>query len=270
MPPGDDTILTTRSGDGLEIAYDVLGAGPAVVFVHGWAGRRSHWDGQRPLAASHTVVRVDLGGHGASGRGRTRWTVSRFAEDVVAVVDTLALDAVVLVGHSLGGSVIALVAERLGERVRGVMGVDTWSALGTRHSVSDIERSVVLPEMRVDFAAGSRRFVEAMCGPTTPRPLVERLAEEVASMAPGIALAVLDEAIRTGPEDVERALDALDVPKAAISSATFRPKDPATLAAYGIDNVVLAGTGHYLMLERPAEFNALLAGVLAAMHPAAR
>jgi pimeloyl-ACP methyl ester carboxylesterase len=73
--------------------------------------------------------------------------------------------------------------------------------------------------------------------------------------------------ILRGPEDLERAL--LDVPKAAISSETFRPKDAATLAAFGIDNVVIPGTGHYLMLERPSEFNERLARVLDVMAGAA-
>jgi pimeloyl-ACP methyl ester carboxylesterase len=259
--------------DGVAIAFDVCGHGaPALVFVHGWSGRRSHWDAQLgPFAATHTVVRIDLAGHGSSGRDRARWTVSSFADDVVAVVDALALDQVILVGHSLGGSVIALAARRLPGRARGLIGIDTWSALGVRSPVEVTESSVMLPEMRADFAAGASRFAEAMCGPSAGPGLRARIIDEVTAMPPQIALGSLEEAIRQGPDDIERALCSLEVPRSAISSETFRPKDPRVLASFGIRNVVVPGTGHYLMLERPAVFNAQLAAAVArcAVIPAA-
>src|SRR5688572_29373268 len=92
---------TVASADGVTIAYDVCGAGiPALVFVHGWSGRRGHWDQQLDdFANGHTVVRLDLAGHGASGSGRREWTLAAFAADVVAVCDALALESLVLIGH---------------------------------------------------------------------------------------------------------------------------------------------------------------------------
>jgi pimeloyl-ACP methyl ester carboxylesterase len=255
------------AADGVAIAFDVCGRGePALLFVHGWSGRRSHWDAQlAPFAAAHTMVRIDLAGHGRSGRDRARWTVSSFADDVVAVVEAVAVDPLILIGHSLGGSVIALAARRLPGRVRGLIGVDTWSALGTRNPVEVIERSVMLPEMRADFAAGAGRFAEEMCGPTAGPELRRRIVDEVSAMPPQIAVCSLEEAIRQGPEDIERALRDLEVPRCAISSETFRPKDPGVLASFGIRSAVVPRTGHYLMLERPAEFNAQLGVAIARM-----
>ncbi len=255
---------TVPSADGVEIAFDAHGRGnPALVFVHGWSGRRGHWDEQVDhFARDHRVVRLDLAGHGASGHSRDRWTVAAFADDVVAVCDALAFDRIILIGHSLGGSVIALAAQRLGGRVVGVIGIDTWSSLGVRASTEEIGASVLLPEMRADFVGGSRRFAELMCGPTTPPALAARIVAEVTTMPGDIATAILDDAIQHGPDDIEDSLRSLDVPKSAISSTTFRPKDPALLASFGIDNVVLSGTGHYLMLEQPAAFNALLAAAI--------
>jgi len=134
------------SGDGVEIAYDVTGAGePALVFVHGWSGRRGHWDQQvETCASAHLVVRIDLAGHGASGLGRDRWTVASFADDVVAVLGAIALGRVILIGHSLGGSVVVAAAQRLGSRVAGVIGVDTWSAIGVRDRSADVASSVLV------------------------------------------------------------------------------------------------------------------------------
>jgi pimeloyl-ACP methyl ester carboxylesterase len=248
---------TVTSADGVRIAYHVAGGGaPALVFVHGWCGRRSHWDEQvDAFSPDHLIVRIDLAGHGASGPGRDRWTVASFAEDVVAVVNALAIDRVILIGHSLGGSVIVAAALRLGQRVAGLIGIDTWSSIGVRAEPADIEASVLLPDMRADFATGSARFVQLMCGPTASPALVSRITTEVAAMPPQVALAIMDEAIRQGPMQLEDGLRAIDVPKSAISSETFRPKDAGTLASFGIGNVVIPGTGHFLMLEQPAEFN---------------
>jgi pimeloyl-ACP methyl ester carboxylesterase len=262
-PPGtvtDPSTVLERgviSSDRVQIVYDVAGGGaPALVFVHGWCGRRGHWDEQvDAFSSDHLLVRVDLAGHGASGPGRDRWTVAAFADDVVAVVNAVAVDRVILIGHSLGGSVIVAAARCLGERVVGLIGIDTWSSIGVRAQPADIEASVLLPDMRADFAAGSARFVQLLCGPTTSPALVSRITAEVAVMPPHVALAIMDEGIRQGPVELEDGLRAIDVPKSAISSETFRPKDADILASFGIGNVVVPDTGHYLMLQRPPAFN---------------
>ena len=262
-----EDVGSVTSADGVPIVFDVCGresGAAALVFVHGWAGRREHWDEQRgAFGHDRLVVRLDLAGHGASGHARDRWSVGAFAGDVVAVVDELGLDRVVLIGHSLGGSVIVEAARRLGDRVVRLVGVDTWSAIGVRKSVEDLEVSVLLPQMRSDFDAGARAFAALMCGPSTPVDLAARIADDVASMTPQIAIAILEDAIAAGPVNFERTLRDLDVPRSCISSESFRPKDPAVLADFGIDNLVLPGTGHYLMLERPQAFNDLLTDVLA-------
>lgn len=260
-------VGSVKSEDGVPIVFDVHGHGngaTALVFVHGWAGRREHWDEQfEVFADDRRVVRLDLAGHGASGRARDRWSLDAFAGDVVAVVEALGVDRVVLIGHSLGGSVIVEAARRLAGRVVRLVGVDTWSAIGVRKSAEEIEASVLLPQMRENFDAGARAFAALMCFPSTPVDLAARISDDAASMTPQIAISILEDAITVGPENFERTLRDLDVPRSCISSESFRPKDAAALAAFGIDNVVLPGTGHYLMLERPQAFNELLDGVLA-------
>ena len=262
----DGDVQSVESADGVPIVFDVSGNGAgkaALVFVHGWAGRREHWDEQREaFAHDRLVVRLDLAGHGASGRARDRWSVGAFANDVVAVVDALGLDRMVLIWHSLGGSVIVEAARRLAGRVVRLVGVDTWSAIGVRKSADELEASVLLPLMREDFDAGARAFAALMCGPSTPVDLAARVADDAASMTPQIAISILEDAIAAGPENFEQTLRDLDVPRSCISSASFRPKDPAVLATFGIDSVVLPGTGHYLMLERPQAFNELLTAAL--------
>ena len=95
------------------------------MFVHGVCCDGRFWDGQvNHFAPHYTVVRLDLAGHGTSGRDRPQWTMSAFGQDVVAVVEQLRLAQVVLIGHSMGGAVIVEAARRLPTAVIGLVGVD--------------------------------------------------------------------------------------------------------------------------------------------------
>jgi pimeloyl-ACP methyl ester carboxylesterase len=114
------------SSDGVEISFDKQGKGePAIVFVHGWTNNRSIWDAQMAhFSEKYSVIAVDLAGHGQSGDNRTTWTMSSFGEDVVAVINQLKLDQVVLVGFSMGGPVIIEAAKKAPEHVAGLVLVD--------------------------------------------------------------------------------------------------------------------------------------------------
>jgi len=79
--------------DGVEIAFTERGAGTTtLVFVHGGLADRTFWASQmEALAQRYTVVALDLGGHGASGRDRKRWSIPTWGDDVWAVVDAVIL-----------------------------------------------------------------------------------------------------------------------------------------------------------------------------------
>ena len=115
---GGSTDVPARSDRRLgrwgPIHYEIHGNGsPALVFVHGWCCDRRSWDGQvQAFAPRHTVVALDLAGHGASGRERASWTIQAFGLDVTAVVEKLGLRRVVLIGHSLGGGPIVEAVRR--------------------------------------------------------------------------------------------------------------------------------------------------------------
>mgnify|MGYP001597132606 CR=1 FL=1 len=72
------------------------------------------------------MVRIDLAGHGESGRERKDSTIAAFGGDVAAVVEKLGLKKVILIGHSMGGPASVEAARRLGDRVTGVVGVDSF------------------------------------------------------------------------------------------------------------------------------------------------
>jgi len=85
-PRGPDRAVD--SPDGVTIVYHIEGKGsPALVFVHGWNCDRSYWRDQVAyFARTHTVVAIDLAGHGESGSERKFWAIPAFGADVAAVV----------------------------------------------------------------------------------------------------------------------------------------------------------------------------------------
>jgi pimeloyl-ACP methyl ester carboxylesterase len=115
----------TIEGAGVPLAVTVRGDGPALVVVHGIASDAEAWApaAEELAAAGHRVATYDRRGYGASGApqpyGAT--TVEEQAEDLVAVLDALALDDAVLLGDGFGALVVLDVMKRHGRRVRGAV-----------------------------------------------------------------------------------------------------------------------------------------------------
>ena len=127
IPAQADWPHVIPSKDGTPISYEIHGAGePTLVFVHGWSCDARYWRAQLPhFANNHRVVMLDLAGHGHSGMTRSQYTMRAFGEDVKAVIEATGSRRVILIGHSMGGSVIAEAARLMPSRVKGLIGVDT-------------------------------------------------------------------------------------------------------------------------------------------------
>jgi pimeloyl-ACP methyl ester carboxylesterase len=262
---GPGPVDRALSRDGIPIAYRASGSGdPAIVFVHGWSCDRTYWRHQVPaFESTYRVVTIDLAGHGESGAGRDSWTVPAFGADVVAVVDALDLRDAVLVGHSMGGDVIVEAALSLGERVAGLVWVDTYHRL-TEPETPEAVEAFVRP-FREDFVTTARALVRRMFPATSPADLVEAIVADMSSAPPEIAVDALFHAFANeGP--VMAALARLAVPVVAINP-DYRPTDSASLRRYGVETVIASGVGHFLMLEDAPQFNALLAEVLRGLSP---
>ena len=106
--------ITTR--DGAEIYYKDWGSGPAVVFSHGWPLNADSWEAQMLLLASngYRCIAYDRRGHGRSSQTWTGNDMDTFADDLAALIETLHLKQVVLVGFSMGGGDVARYVGRHG------------------------------------------------------------------------------------------------------------------------------------------------------------
>jgi pimeloyl-ACP methyl ester carboxylesterase len=217
------------SPDGIAIRYDVAGSGaPALVFVHGWSCDRSYWAGQmRAFAARHRVVAVDLAGHGESGDGREAWTMAGFGGDVTAVVEELGLDDLMLIGHSMGGDVIVEAALALAGRVRGLVWVERYDSLDAFPTTAEVDGFV--EPFRADFSTSTQQLVRGMFPADADPELVDRVAIDMSSAPPAIALDALRSAISNG-EPLLRHLPLLSIPIVAIN-AGYRPTDEASSSA---------------------------------------
>ena len=101
---------------GRQISYLTLApeepSGDPVVLVHGFGGDKNSWlFVQQPLAEERTVHALDLPGHGASSKDVGDGSLATLTDTVVGFLDALGIERAHLVGHSLGGAVVAAVAK---------------------------------------------------------------------------------------------------------------------------------------------------------------
>lgn len=244
------------SADGIPIRFDVEGRGaPALVFVHGWSCDRTYWSSQMShFARRHQVVAIDLAGHGESGADRRSWTMPAFGSDVVAVIERLKLGEVVLVGHSMGGDVIVEVALGLPDQVAGLVWVDTYSTLGEPRTPEELEEFVA--PFRQDFVTATRNMVRRMFVPGSDPDLVDRVALDMSAAPPEVALDVMENAVGND-QAIVAGLRELTSPVVAINP-NYRPTDVEALRRHGVKTVLMAGVGHFSMMEDPDAFNLIL------------
>ncbi|GAB4420634.1 MAG: alpha/beta hydrolase [Anaerolineales bacterium] len=90
----------------LEMYYEIHGKGQPLMLLHGLGSSSRDWEMQvRHFSARYKVVLCDLRGHGRTSKPRGRYSIAQFSDDVAALLASLKLDPVHLVGISMGGMV---------------------------------------------------------------------------------------------------------------------------------------------------------------------
>lgn len=248
------------SFDSERIAYEVAGEGKtALIFVHGWSCDGRYWQKQKNVFANeYQVITVDLAGHGHSSLDRSDFSMSSFAKDVKAVIDNENIDRAILIGHSMGGGVIAEAARLMPEKIIGIVGVDTLQNVAERIPQAVIDEMTTPFES--DFKRAAQKFVLPMFPKGSDQRLVNWVKEDMSSAPKEIALSAFRHYLGQYVNG-EATVVFKDVTVPVISiNARLWPTEPDKNRKH-IKNYQLfyiEETGHFPMLERPEDFNRLL------------
>ncbi len=257
-----DRLPLTLDVAGATVEYVRLGAGPPLLYLHGFDGVSPDDSFLSPLGAHFDVIAPNLPGFGSSTRSDWTRTVPDLADDVRLILRALEIERVVLVGSSFGGWVASELVCRSSRQISHLVLAD---AVGARFSsdplASEIVDIFVLPRDRYlgvlfaddEFVVASRLHFDALTDEALVRYCSNREGlsrygwapllhdPELAQRIPGIDVPTL---VLWGAEDNIVAVDYGRSFASAIPRSTFH---------------VVPGAGHYLPLERPEEFAARVA-----------
>jgi pimeloyl-ACP methyl ester carboxylesterase len=255
-------LATIRAG-GLEIGYDSHGSGPPLVMLHGATSTgREDFAAQVPLLSK--AFRLYL--PDARGHGSTRWdgddgfTYVQLVDDLLAFVDALGLDTFHLLGFSMGAMTALQFATRYPDRLRTLVVVGITTQREPRASV--VRRLTDLARIdRVDpaWAALLGRRHDPVQGEGAWRRLLPAIAADVAVQP------------LLGPRELRQ----IELP-ALVAVGDHDPFVPVD-HAWGLMRqlpdgrlFVAPGSGHEVMVRRPALFNEAVAGFYRSTEAVAR
>ena len=245
------------------INWQINGEGEIVLlFVHGAFIDQQYWQSQVDyFSKNHTVVTIDLPGHGKSGKERIRWTVENFAEDVIFVIRELNLKNVILIGHSMAGDINLVAATSNPAPFIGFIGIDNFKNAATtltpdfRQQADDI-----IDNIKTDFAATCEQYARmALLTPHTPPQVANRVIGDYRKGWQPMGVEIIAESFNMDKLEA-RLLPELQLTLHLIN-ADYMPTNEEALKRYainGYDLVEIKGTSHFPMLENPDELNRLL------------
>ena len=248
--------LSAASVDGISIHSASVGTGPTLVFVHGWTCDSTSWTAQvAAFSKKYRVITLDLPGHGQSGSPKDgKFSMDLFARAVEAVRAESGAQRVVLVGHSMGAPVIRQYAHAYPDHVAGLVAVD--GPLDVRAFATPASGQGPPVVTGPDGLKTREGMIRSMFTPNTPAAVQQHvltmmLAAPEATAA-GAMASMFDPSIRW--------TDAIKAPALAIYAGTSKVPDLATVQQVvpSFSATQITGTGHFVMMEKPDEFNRAL------------
>ena len=256
--------------DGVRIHYTSYGAGEKVLlFVHGWSSDETVWKKQAPeLAKSIRVLTVDLPGHGQSDqlqsagqseRPEIAYTMDYYARALDAVLHDAGLKKAVLVGHSNGTPVVRQFYRHYPDETAGLVIVDgSLRPLGTPEEMEKF----IAPFRGPDYATVAGKFID---GITTPMKDPAERAAVTSMMLRTPQRVAVSEFEATFDPALWRP-DKIEVPVLVVlAKAPFWTDDYLNFVrdlAPKAQIETFDGVSHFLMLDKPEEFNQTLLAFL--------
>ena len=261
--------MITLVGDA-SIAYDDVGTGLPVVFLHAFPLSRTMWEPQiGALVAECRCITIDVRGFGDSSAAPP-YSMDRYADDVAAVLDSLQIQRAVVVGLSMGGYVAFALWRRHRERIRAFVLADTRAGADTIETVGRRRELIEIAEAEGSTAVANRQ-IAGLVGKTTrdKRPDIYDAVHRMIAEASVEGIVGALEAMIARPDSSETCAS-IDVPTLVIVGDEDVPtpvKEARTLASLidGSRLEVLTQSGHLSNVERPAAFNTVVSEFLASL-----
>jgi pimeloyl-ACP methyl ester carboxylesterase len=235
------------------------GAAVPILFVHGNGGNLTQWTAPlEHVRRTRRAVAFDLRGMGMSDPPRNGdYSVAAMTDDVEAVANALRLNRFVIVGHSYGGTVVAAYAAKHPERVAAVVLAD---AAGEVHITPD-QASAFLARMKEDKDKFVRAWFEPILKPSSERVRNAVLESEYHTSYDAIAGA-LGGLLNV---DMKAFVAAYHGPRLAIGASDIESASSFHMQFPEVPTKKMTGVGHWLMMDKPDEFNAILDQFLATL-----
>jgi 3-oxoadipate enol-lactonase len=254
--------------NGVSLAVDARGDGPALLFIHGYPFDHTIWEPQLETLEGWRRIAPDLRGMGQSDAPDLGYSMATYAADLAALLDTLGVERAVLCGLSMGGYVVFEFLRRWRERVAGLVLISTRASADT----ADGRRAR-------DAAAGQARDAGAkeianemlpkLLAAGAPGPLVERVRAMMAATPVAGIVGALG-AMRDRPDSTPLLATLAGIPTLVIAGADDHLISVSQTSAIadaipGARLVVVPGAAHLPTLEAPSvvtdAIRTLLAGI---------
>jgi 3-oxoadipate enol-lactonase len=261
--------VITLVGDA-EIAFDDIGSGLPVVFLHAFPLNRTMWEPQLgAFVGECRCIPIDCRGLGDSAAAPP-YSMDRYADDVAGVLDALQIEQAVVVGLSMGGYIAFAIWRRHKRRVRAFVLADTRAAADTVEDVAKRRELIEIAETQGSAGVANAQIAGLISASTRDRrPDTYDAIHRMIAQAPVDGIVGALEALIERP-DSTATCRAIDVPTLLIvgeDDATTPVPDAREMHELiaGSRLEVLGQAGHLSNVERPAAFNTVVGEFLASL-----
>ena len=228
--------------------------GSPVVFIHSSGGNTTHWSAQLAhLRKTRRALALDLRGHGLSQSPKDGdYQLVSQAGDIDAVVNQAGIRKFVLVGHSMGGSVAIAYAGLHPDRVAGLLIVDSG---GDPKQFPEEQKQQMIKAMESDaYASVTESYWKQLLVGSAPG-VQERVMKDMQRMPKEMVISQVKELFWFDPKP---ALGRYHGPKLSVITPGNDTKFSLHKLQSEFPHMVVTGTGHWVHLDKPEEFNRIL------------
>jgi pimeloyl-ACP methyl ester carboxylesterase len=238
--------------DGISLHSSRHGTGPkTLILVHGWTCDDTTWESQIPaLSKQYRVVTLDLPGHGKSGSPKDGiFSMELFARAVESVRSESKADKVVLVGHSMGTPVVVQYAKMFPQHTAALVFVDGLLRIGHDVPFARNSQQYAGPE---GLKARETMVRGMFSGSTTPA-----MQTHILNMMLGSPEATAVGSLKATWDIPTPKYETINVPVLGLYAdhSGLADRQFMNKAYPNLRYAEIPGTGHFLMMEKPDEFN---------------